>query len=124
MTAARPPARQRARGALASGLGLREGVIVFPEGTFTRAPGLRAFHMGAFVAAAQSGRPVVPVTLRGTRSVLRDGSWLPRRLPIEVRVHEPLQPQGRDWSEAIRLRNAARHAILEHCGEPDAASGE
>jgi 1-acyl-sn-glycerol-3-phosphate acyltransferase len=101
-----------------------ESAIVFPEGTFTRAPGLRAFHMGAFVAAAQSGRPIVPVTLRGARSVLRDGSWLPRRLPIEVLVHEPLQPQGAGWSEAIRLRNAARRVILEHCGEPDAASSD
>jgi 1-acyl-sn-glycerol-3-phosphate acyltransferase len=101
-----------------------ESAIVFPEGTFTRTPGLRAFHTGAFVAAAQAARPVVPVTLRGTRSVLRDGSWLPRRQPLEVLVHEPLRPQGGDWAAAIQLQREARRVILEHCGEPDAASGE
>ena len=100
-----------------------EPAVIFPEGTFTRAPGLLAFHMGAFAAAAESGRPVVPVTLRGTRSVLRDGSWLARRRPLEIFVHEPLWPRGADWSEAIRLRNAARAVILEHCSEPDAAPG-
>ena len=99
-----------------------EPAVIFPEGTFTRAPGLLAFHMGAFAAAAESGRPVVPVTLRGTRSVLRDESWLPRRRPLEVLVHEPIWPRGTDWSEAVRLRNAARAVILEHCGEPDAAA--
>ncbi|HUJ87351.1 MAG TPA: AMP-binding protein [Burkholderiales bacterium] len=96
-----------------------EPVVVFPEGTFTRAPGLGSFHMGAFVAAAESGRPVIPITLRGTRSVLRDGSWLPRCYALDIFVHEPLRPLGRDWAEAVRLRNAARRVILEHCGEPD-----
>ncbi|CAG4884419.1 putative 1-acylglycerol-3-phosphate O-acyltransferase [Georgfuchsia toluolica] len=97
-----------------------EAVALFPEGTFTRAPGLLPFHMGAFVAAAESGRPIIPVTLRGTRSVLRDESWFPRRHPLEVRVHAPLQPHGHDWAEAVRLRNETRRVILDHCGEPDA----
>ena len=42
--------------------------------------------------------------------------------PLEVFVHEPIWPRGTDWSEAVRLRNAARAVILEHCGEPDAAA--
>ena len=99
-----------------------ESPVLFPEGTFTRAPGLGAFHLGAFVAAAESGRPVVPVSLRGTRSVLRADSWVPRRHPVEVRVHAPVWPRGSGWSEALRLRDEARRAILAGCGEPDAAS--
>jgi 1-acyl-sn-glycerol-3-phosphate acyltransferase len=107
--------------ALAGTAGGGESLVYFPEGTFTRAPGLRPFHMGAFLAAAQSGRPVVPVALRGTRSVLRDGSWLPRRGPVEVFIGEPLAPQGDSWSDAATLMNAARRAILAQCGEPDHA---
>lgn len=91
----------------------------FPEGTFTRMPGLLTFRMGAFVAAAQAGAPVVPVTLRGTRSMLRAGSWFPRRGRLEVIVEPPIQPEGDDWSAAVRLRDAARAIILRHCGEPD-----
>jgi 1-acyl-sn-glycerol-3-phosphate acyltransferase len=96
-----------------------DSLVIYPEGTFTREPGLRPFHMGAFVAAAQSARPVVPVALRGTRSVLRDGSWLPRRAPVGVFVEAALAPQGAGWSEAIALRDAARKAILARCGEPE-----
>jgi hypothetical protein len=61
------------------------------------------------------------VALRGTRSVLRDGSWLPRRGPVEVFIGEPLAPQGDSWSDAATLMNAARRAILAQCGEPDHA---
>ncbi len=57
-------------------------VIIFPEGTFTSVTGLRSFHLGAFEIAAATGTPVIPLTLRGTRSVLRDGQRLLRRLPV------------------------------------------
>ena len=91
----------------------------FPEGTFARMPGLLPFRMGAFLAAAQAGAPVVPVTIRGTRSILRAGSWFPRRGRLEVIVEPPISPDGEDWAAAVRLRDAARAAILRHCGEPD-----
>ena len=95
-------------------------MLFFPEGTFRRVPGLLPFHAGAFSAAAQAGVPVVPVTIRGTRSVLRAGQWFPRRVPISVLVSAPIQPDGDDWSASIRLRDAARAEILKRCAEPDA----
>lgn len=94
----------------------------FPEGTFTRMPGLLDFRMGAFVAAAQAGMPITPVTIRGTRFMLRPDSWFPRRGQLEVIVEPPIQPDGDDWSAAVRLRDAVRAVILRHCGEPDLAS--
>ncbi|MGR4870663.1 AMP-binding protein [Variovorax sp. LARHSF232] len=95
-------------------------MLFFPEGTFRRVPGLLPFHAGAFSAAAQAGVPVVPVTIRGTRSVLRDGQWFPRRVPIDVMVSAPIRPDGDDWSASIRLRDAVRAEILNRCAEPDA----
>ncbi len=108
--------------AIARAVAAGESPVLFPEGTFTRAPGLRPFHLGAFAAAAESGRPVVPVSLRGTRSVLRDGSWLPRRRAVQVVIHAPLVPRDTGWTEVLRLRDEARRAILADCGEPDAAA--
>lgn len=96
-------------------------LVFFAEGAFTRTPGLLPFHMGAFVAAAEAGVPVVPMTIRGTRSILRDGQWLPRRGTIGVTVGPALQPEGSDWPAAVALRDAARAEILRHCGEPDLA---
>jgi len=91
----------------------------FPEGTFDRRPGLLPFRMGAFVAAAQAGVPVVPVTIRGTRSILRAESWFPRHGAVRVTVGTPILPTGGDWAAAVQLRNAARAAILRYSGEPD-----
>jgi 1-acyl-sn-glycerol-3-phosphate acyltransferase len=95
--------------------------IFFAEGTFTRSAGLLPFRMGAFVVAAQNGVPLVPVTIRGTRSVLRDGSWFARRGAITVTISAPILPQGSDWNAAVALRDAARAEILRRCGEPDLA---
>lgn len=100
---------------------LRGGAAVafFPEGTLRREAGLRAFHMGAFLAAAETGVPVVPVAIRGSRAVLLEGTWFPRRGRIEVEIGPPLRPQGRDWAAAVRLRDQARAAVLAMVGEPD-----
>jgi len=96
-----------------------EILVFFPEGTLTRAPGLLPFQMGAFVVSAAAHAPLVPVVIRGTRSVLRDGSWMPRRAAIHVDVGAPIEPAGEDWSSAVVLRDRARARILATCGEPD-----
>jgi acyl carrier protein len=94
-------------------------LVVFPEGTLTRNTGLMAFRAGAFQVAAQAGVPVVPIALRGVRSVLRDGTWYARRAPVAVTLSAPIAPEGVDWSAAVRLRDRVRAEILKHCGEPD-----
>ena len=71
--------------------------------------------------AAQAGVPVVPVALRGVRSVLRDGTWYARRGAIAVTVCAPIVPDGDDWAATLRLRDRARVEILKYCGEPDLA---
>ncbi len=96
-------------------------IAIFPEGTLTRNTGLMAFRAGAFQVAAQAGLPVVPVALRGVRSVLRDGTWYARRAPVVVTVCAPIAPDGKDWAATLRLRDRARAEILKHCGEPDLA---
>jgi acyl carrier protein len=97
-------------------------LIIFPEGTLRRQTGLMPFRAGAFQVAAQAGIPVVPVSLRGVRSVLRDETWYPRRAPIGVAFGAPIHPDGTDWNATLRLRDRARAQILKHCGERDLAT--
>jgi 1-acyl-sn-glycerol-3-phosphate acyltransferase len=98
-----------------------ESIAFFPEGTFSRIPGLAAFRLGAFVVSASTGVPVVPVVLHGTRSVLREHRWLPTRTAVSVSVQSPVMPDGSDWSAAVRLRDRVRDVMLRQCGEPDLA---
>ncbi|MDN5880759.1 MAG: AMP-binding protein [Nitrosospira sp.] len=95
--------------------------IFFPEGTFKRMPGLLPFRMGAFVVAAEAGVPVVPVSIRGARSILRADHWFPRRGVITITISKPIAPDGKDWAAAVHLRDAARTELLRLCGEPDLA---
>jgi 1-acyl-sn-glycerol-3-phosphate acyltransferase len=101
-------------------------LVFFPEGTFTRVPGLRPFHMGAFVAAAQADVPIVPIAIRGTRSILRSDFRFPYHGRIIITIGDPINPKvlkkqtsGNAWETALYLRDAAREHILRHCGEPD-----
>ena len=102
-------------------------LLFFPEGTFTRMPGLLAFRMGAFTTAAATGRPVIPVAIRGTRSILRANNWLPRKAMITVTIGKPIKPEtdGKTtdlettWDIAVKMKDEARSHILKHIGEPD-----
>ncbi|MDA8365176.1 MAG: lysophospholipid acyltransferase family protein, partial [Gammaproteobacteria bacterium] len=94
-------------------------LVFFPEGTLTRMPGVLPFHTGAFYVAALSGSPVVPISIRGTRSVLRGDQWFPRHAAIEVDVAPAISAAGDDWTAVVKLRDAARDEILRRTGEPD-----
>ncbi len=101
-----------------------QSLLFFPEGTFTRLPGLLPFRMGAFLTAVDAAVPVVPVAIRGSRSILRAGSWWPRRGALLVTVGEPVYSpsDSEPWAAAMQLRQAAREHIHKHCGEPDLAT--
>jgi 1-acyl-sn-glycerol-3-phosphate acyltransferase len=94
-----------------------ESMVFFPEGTLRRASGLQPFKLGAFVIAAETGTPLVPVTLNGTRSLLRDQAWLPQRGDVRVTIGEPIPPAGPGWDHALELRDAARKAMAASLAE-------
>ncbi len=98
-------------------------VFVFPEGTFVPEEGVRPFQLGAFNAAVGTGAQVVPVSLRGARHFLRDGTYLPRPAAVTITLSSPLspktmEPDSSDWHEVVRLRDATREQIARHSGEP------
>ena len=112
-------ARLKQADALEEALVRGESILIFAEGTFTPAPGLRPFQLGAFKSAVASGCPVLPIALRGTREVLPDTAVLARHGGrVTLTVCPPIYPSGDGWQEILRLRDATRAAIAEHCGEP------
>lgn len=125
MTIEKADLSQRLAGAdrITEALRCGTSIAVFPEGTFFRPPGILPFRLGAFRAAVEAGRPIVPITLRGTRQVLPDGTWLLRRGFVEVVIGAPIVPTGRGWPEMVRLRDRARIEIADGAREPLLESG-
>ena len=103
-------------------------LLFYPEGTFTRVPGLLPFYTGAFKTAAEVDLPVVPVIICGTRSILRPDTWFPRRGTVSVTITQALDPKDYRptesdlvdiWDSAQKLKQASRIAMLQHVNEPD-----
>jgi 1-acyl-sn-glycerol-3-phosphate acyltransferase len=98
-------------------------LLLFPEGTFVPRPGLLPFRLGAFVVAIEAGAPVVAIAISGARAALPFPSWRPRPGVVTLTIAPPIDspsPGSPDaFTRALDLRDAARTAILRHCGEPD-----
>ena len=106
-------------GRLAEAVQGGRSLAVFPEGTFVVRPGLLPFHLGAFLAAARAGVPVVPVAIQGNRDVLPDGVWWPRSGTLQVDICTPIPPIAdvKDViAAAVQLREASRSAIAARLG--------
>jgi 1-acyl-sn-glycerol-3-phosphate acyltransferase len=89
----------------------------FPEGTFRELPGLLPFRMGAFIAAAGTGVPLLPVAIAGSRALYPGETFFPRWGRVALSIGAPLEPAGDDWQAAVALRDAAQGFIGGHCGE-------
>ena len=97
-----------------------KSLLVFPEGTRTADGKLKAFKNGAFQAAVLTGKPVVPVALRGTFSLMsRDevdtgGSKSREDRLVTVQIGDPLYPNLElEEPEAVaELRDRTRAAVV------------
>ncbi len=76
---------------------LRQGhvLVMFPEGTRSRRPGLGKGHPGTAVIALRSGVPIVPVAVSGTETVSIPSVFF-RRTRVRIAFGQPFTlPRGR-----------------------------
>jgi 1-acyl-sn-glycerol-3-phosphate acyltransferase len=86
-------------------------VMVFPEGT--RGPGksLLPFKKGGFVLAIETGTPIVPIGVRGTRAVMARKGWRIDAGDVELRFGRPIETADRSLADRNRLIAEVRQAI-------------
>jgi 1-acyl-sn-glycerol-3-phosphate acyltransferase len=101
-----------ARRALADGT----NVWIAPEGTRSRTGDLRPFKRGPFYLALDSGLPILPVSIQGTRHVLPAGTMRSSAdVSVRVTIHAPLDPKVHGGTErklaATRLLEDVRATI-------------
>jgi len=95
---------------------VRRGMSIYlaPEGTRSKTGELGKFKKGGFLVAQQTGAPILPITLRGTRDVLPSHSPFPRRgIDVDVIIHPPLDVEREDDPKHARqdLMDKTRAAI-------------
>ena len=78
-------------------------VMIFPEGTRSEDGDVKPFKKGGFVMAVDTGAPIVPAILRGTRSIMAKGSWRINPGNVTLAIEKPIDTSGftRDTKENL-----------------------
>jgi len=93
--------------------------LIFPEGTRSLDGRLGPFRRGGFFLALESGAPIVPVTIRGTRELMPKGQWFARRGKVEVVFHKAIPTAGVTIEAMSGLMERVKTAILISEGSSD-----
>lgn len=83
--------------------------LIFPEGTRSPDGRLLTFKKGPFFMAQQSGAPIVPITISGTRERMRKGSLRIEPGIVHVHYHAPVRPDA--YATREELIAAVRRTI-------------
>jgi 1-acyl-sn-glycerol-3-phosphate acyltransferase len=93
--------------------------VLFPEGHRSRDGKIGQFKSGSFYLAIQAGVPVVPITLNGTRAVLKPDTYHVRAGPTEMIVHPPIATRGLTLEDVAALSGKVRAQIISRFVLPD-----
>jgi len=92
-------------------------LIVFPEGTRSRDGHVARFKGGSFYLALEAGLPVVPLSIVGSRHVMRKGRLATYPGHVRLVIHEPIVTEGLAGSDAKAFAEEVRRLVA-----PDAQS--
>jgi 1-acyl-sn-glycerol-3-phosphate acyltransferase len=94
---------------------VREGanVIFFAEGTRNRDGVVRPFKKGAFVLAIESGVPIVPCAIAGSRNVLGCDGFKVRPGTVRVKAGKPIPAAGLTLDDRDALIAEVRDTIID-----------
>jgi 1-acyl-sn-glycerol-3-phosphate acyltransferase len=108
-----PHSRARALEACRDRLAKGVSVMIMPEGTRSATGELLQFHDGAFRLAVETGCPILPIAVAGTRDAIAKGSWVMGRATAVARVLPPVETEGLTLDDVPDLRDRVRRMIDE-----------
>ena len=92
-------------------------LIIFPEGTRSRDGRVARFKGGSFLLALEAGIPIVPLSVVGSRHVMRKGRLATHPGNVTLVVHDPIETAEMSGADRKRFAERVRELIA-----PDAES--
>jgi 1-acyl-sn-glycerol-3-phosphate acyltransferase len=86
-------------------------VMLFPEGTRSRTEEMLPFRSGAFRLAIETGRPVLPLVVSGSRMAIQKGSARFGNADVTIRILDPEPVDGLGMRDVQALRDRVRQRI-------------
>lgn len=108
-----PFSRARALEACRDRLSKGVSVMIMPEGTRSATGEVLRFHDGAFRLAVETGCPILPIAVAGTRAAMAKGSWVMNRATAIAHVLPPVPTDGLTLEDVPALRERVRRMIEE-----------
>ena len=86
-------------------------LIIFPEGTRSQTGRVGIFKAGSFLLAIEAGLPIVPLSVDGTRYVMRKGQLTTRPGHATLVVHAPIETASLTVADARSLAQRVREVV-------------
>ena len=95
---------------------IRNGVsvLIFPEGTRSRDGKIQPFKKGGFVMAIDSGVPIVPVIISGTRAIMTKGKFRVNPGQIRMSIQQPIGTRTYSRGTKETLMENVRRVICDN----------
>lgn len=91
--------------------------VVFPEGTRSLDGRLQKFRRGGFFLAAESGSPIIPIAIQGTRALMPKGSRFIRSGPVRFTFFPAVPAAGETADGLPGLMERVREPIARTLNE-------
>jgi len=85
--------------------------IVFAEGSRTRDGRVGRFKGGIFLLAIETGLPIVPISISGTRAIMPKNRLMTCPGDVRVVVHDPIATSGMNRDAARELADRVREIV-------------
>ena len=89
-------------------------ILIFPEGSRSKGEHINKFKRGPFLLAIKAKTPIVPISINGTKNIVKSGwPWIhPEK--VKVFIGPPVPVDGLEEKDAVILKDEIHDIVCEN----------